>query len=104
MSDRIVPPDGRSEAPRAGSADVAWPPGRQHLVTLLAALHSAQGEFQTARRPPTAPAEVHSARRTLLDAMSQYENALRACRLPVPRQLKREAQLLREVVAEDRRS
>jgi hypothetical protein len=36
--------------------------------------------------------------------MSQYENALRACRLPVPRQLKREAQLLREVVAEDRRS
>jgi hypothetical protein len=52
-----------------------------------------------ARLPPSDPGQLRIARVAQLLAMTQYEQALTGCRLPIPSRLLQETRLLRRLLA-----
>ncbi len=71
---------------------------RHGLIALRDTMNSAQRTALVARLPPADPAQLRVARVAQLRAMTQYEQALTGCRLPIPQRLRQEARLLRRLL------
>lgn len=82
-----------------GPASGMATPDRHNLTAFRDAMNVAQQTALAARRPPADQAELHDARVAQLLAMSQYEQALTRCRLPIPQRLRQETQVLRRLLA-----
>jgi hypothetical protein len=72
---------------------------RQNLPALRNTMNSARGSVLLARLPPSDPGQLRIARVAQLLAMTQYEQALTGCRLPIPSRLLQETRLLRRLLA-----
>ena len=72
---------------------------RQRLPALRDTMNSAQRAALLARLTPSDAGQLRIARLAQLRAMTQYEQALTGCRLPIPRRLLQEARLLRRLLA-----
>jgi hypothetical protein len=92
----IAPPDtaidGARDEPRTAASN------RQSLPALLATMHSAQRTMLLARLLPSNAGDLRIARVAQLLAMTQYEQALTGCRLPIPPRLRQEVRLLRRLL------
>ena len=77
----------------------AAPSNRQSLPALRDTMISAGRTVSLARTPPSDAGQLRQARIAQLLAMTQYEQALTGCRLPIPPRLLQEVRLLRRLLA-----
>ncbi len=87
-----------TESDRAGAAHTNAMATRQSLPALRDTLESAQRAVWEARLPPADAGQLRLARVAHLLAMTQFEQALTRCRLPIPPRLLQEARLLRRLL------
>ena len=73
-------------------------PERHTLTAMRDTMNLAHEKVLAARLPPSDPLRVRTARVEHLRAMSQYEQALTSCHLPIPSRLLQEARLLRRLL------
>ena len=72
----------------------AMPP---RLAALARDIRIARAEVRTRRAAPVVPADLLSARQTLLSAMEAYADELAVLRLPIPPQLRDDLRLQRDI-------
>jgi hypothetical protein len=67
------------------------------LALLLHDMRTARAEVRAMRAAPVVPANLLSARQTLLSAMEAYADELTVLRLPIPPQLRDDLRLQRDI-------
>jgi hypothetical protein len=92
----IVSPNTATDGAREERSTAAS--NRHSLTALRDTMNSAQRTVLLARLPPSDAAQLRVARVAQLLAMTQYEQALTSCRLPIPPRLLRESRLLRRLL------
>ena len=93
----IAPPDAATNKAREARGTPAS--SRRSLPALRDTMNSAQHSVLIARLPPSDTGQLRKARVAQLLAMTQYEQALTSCHLPIPPRLLQEARLLRRLLA-----
>ena len=87
-----------SPAPAIATTRAAATPERYNLTAMRDAMNLAREKVLAARLPPSDQSQLRAARVEHLRAMSQYEQALTSCRLPIPPRLLQESRLLRRLL------
>ena len=96
LTPSAAPPEAATGSPgKASGMDAPdWP----DLTALRDAMNLAHETVLVARRAPADQVAMRRARVAELLAMSQYEQALTRCRLPIPSRLRQDARLLRRLL------
>jgi hypothetical protein len=81
------------------TANLASPvqPEAPSLGVLMGEIRAAREEVRTLRCAPVVPARLLSARQSLLHAMEAYADELTARHLPIPRKLRDDLRLQRDI-------
>lgn len=93
---RIAPPDTGIDGGLGVHRSAAS--HRQSLPALWDAMNSAERSVLMARVAPSDAGQLRCARVAQLLAMTQYEQALIGCRLPIPPRFHQETRLLRRLL------